>query len=653
MVEAVMTSNLSCVSNNPASSNALLMEVTPVLTPLVSISTPSTSLCNGQQAIVSAIPVNGGSNPVYQWMLNGAPAGSNSPTFSFVPANGDQLMLSMNSSLSCVSANPVISNTLTFTVSPLNLSLNVSPLGAGTANLAGTPAIGQPIQLNATAAAGFNFQHWTDEQGNIISVQATFNFTPTLCSHSLTANFSSSVVLSGKLAYFNPLESSLPPESNFVVQLFDGNNPVGVPQPITNNYSFSGLQAGKTYILRLWEEHSSGTLGQSWNFNNWGGASALDALIVSHMSTENPVVSTFPWIMPAAGQPMTPFATNAADVNNSSSITGLDPLIIMYRTIGFPGTSPFPGGKHNFQVAGKWLANASATVYPFAPDIILQPHGTYQASAAANSVYYEAQLPSLLNGANYFNIFLIANGDLNASYIPASPSTKNGALLTYENNIAASVGQTINIPVRINQNHRLAAITMGLSYNKQLLEVNGLQGFDIFYIDQQAGEVRLAWMDQQGREYASGQNLFNLQAKVIGNIQSGTRFMELLQNTEFVNVNAQIINNVPLASDFITTGTTGLPQTDILSHRLMPNPFSNTAKLEISITQPGQLEIMILNPLGQQIRMIRFGEQEVGMISLNLSASDFGVDGLYSYIIRFNNQDRMVQQTGSIVLIRQ
>ncbi|MCE1202305.1 MAG: hypothetical protein LWX09_09445, partial [Bacteroidia bacterium] len=54
IVEAVMTSNLGCVSNNPASSNGILMEVSPLLTPQVSISTASTNLCNGQQAVITA-----------------------------------------------------------------------------------------------------------------------------------------------------------------------------------------------------------------------------------------------------------------------------------------------------------------------------------------------------------------------------------------------------------------------------------------------------------------------------------------------------------------------------------------------------------------------------------------------------------------------
>ncbi|HMM12956.1 MAG TPA: cohesin domain-containing protein, partial [Bacteroidales bacterium] len=551
VVEAVMTSTLSCVSNNPALSNGIIMEVSPMLIPQVSISTPSTTLCSGQQAIVTATPVNGGTSPVYQWLLNGNPAGTNSPTFTFVPANGNQLALTMSSSLACISGNPATSNTLTFTVNPVALSLNVSPSGAGTANFTGTPTIGQPIQLSASPSAGFNFQSWTDGLGNVVSTQANFSFTPTLCNHSLTANFSSGITLSGKLAYFNPVESPLPPQSNFMVQLFDGNNPVGAPQAVSPNYSFGGLQAGKAYTIRLWEDHTSGNLGQTWNFNNWGGVSALDALIVSYMSSENPVVATFPWILPVAGQPMTPFATTSADVNNSNSITGLDALIMMYRTIGYPGTSPFPDGKHNFQVAGRWSGSAGAMLYPTAPDILLQPNGSYQASSATASVYYQALLPNTINGANYFNIYLLANGDLNASYTPAAVSAKNGAILSYEGSIPASVGQTINIPVRINQSHRLAAITLGLSYNKQLLEVNGLQGFDIFYVDQQAGEVRVAWMDQQGRDYASGQSLLNIQAKVTGNIQPGTRFMELTNITEFVNTGAQTLSNVPLASDYI------------------------------------------------------------------------------------------------------
>ncbi|MBK9290167.1 MAG: T9SS type A sorting domain-containing protein [Bacteroidetes bacterium] len=652
VVEAVMISSLDCVSNNPATSNGVLMEVSPLLTPSVTISTASTSLCNGQQANVSATPVNGGNSPIFQWMLNGNPAGTNSPSFSFVPAHGDQLMLSMSSSLSCVSGNPATSNTLSFTVSPVTINLGVSPAGAGTATYSGTPVIGQPLSLTATPAQGFNFLNWTDGQGNVLSSLPSFSFVPGLCSHNLTANFSSGVSLSGKLAYFNPVESALPAGSNFMVQLFDGNAPVGNAQPVATTYTFGGLEAGKTYTIRLWEDHSSGQLDQTWNFNNWGGVSALDALIVSHMSTGNPVVANFPWIMPAAGQPMTAFAEFSADVNNSNTITGLDPLIIMYRTVGFPGTSPFPGNKHNFQLAGHWAANAASVCYPAAPETLLTPNGAYQASSSAQSVFYEAQLPALANGLNFFNIYLLANGDLNASYIPASLSSKEGAILSYEGSIAAAVGQTLNIPLRINQTQRLAAITLGLSYNKQLLEINGLQGFDIFFIDQQKGEVRIAWMDQQGREYGAGQQLLSLQARLLEHIVPGTRYLELLPNTEFVNINAQILNNVPLATDYIVSGTTGLNEPQNLTHKVYPNPFNNSTLLQVNLPAEGRLRVSIHNYLGQEVLRLADGYFPQGQTQFDIHQHQLPASGAYVYTVDLLTPSGWQRSKGNLILIR-
>ncbi|MBK9290166.1 MAG: S8 family serine peptidase [Bacteroidetes bacterium] len=652
VVEAVMISSLDCVSNNPATSNGVLMEVSPLLTPSVTISTASTSLCNGQQANVSATPVNGGNSPIFQWMLNGNPAGTNSPSFSFVPAHGDQLMLSMSSSLSCVSGNPATSNTLSFTVSPVTINLGVSPAGAGTATYSGTPVIGQPLSLTATPAQGFNFLNWTDGQGNVLSSLPSFSFVPGLCSHNLTANFSSGVSLLGKLAYFNPVESALPAGSNFMVQLFDGNAPVGNAQPVATTYTFGGLEAGKTYTIRLWEDHSSGQLGQTWNFNNWGGVSALDALIVSHMSTGNPVVANFPWIMPAAGQPMTAFAEFSADVNNSNTITGLDPLIIMYRTVGFPGTSPFPGNKHNFQLAGHWAANAASVCYPAAPETLLTPNGAYQASSSAQSVFYEAQLPALANGPNFFNIYLLANGDLNASYIPASLSSKEGAILSYEGSIAAAVGQTLNIPLRINQTQRLAAITLGMSYNKQLLEINGLQGFDIFFIDQQKGEVRIAWMDQQGREYGAGQQLLSLQARLLEHIVPGTRYLELLPNTEFVNINAQILNNVPLATDYIVSGTTGLNEPQNLTHKVYPNPFNNSTLLQVNLPAEGRLRVSIHNYLGQEVLRLADGYFPQGQAQFDIHQHQLPASGAYVYTVDLLTPSGWQRSKGNLILIR-
>jgi phage portal protein BeeE len=130
IITCVVTSNATCVNGQTATSNALSFTVTSIVTPSVSISVSSTSICNGSSASFTATPTNGGATPTYQWKLNGINAGINSPTFtSSSLQNGDIVSCVMSSSLPCITSANVTSNTITMSVvssAPTSVSITSS-----------------------------------------------------------------------------------------------------------------------------------------------------------------------------------------------------------------------------------------------------------------------------------------------------------------------------------------------------------------------------------------------------------------------------------------------------------------------------------------------------------------------------------------------
>ncbi len=85
----------------------------------VTITPSANPICAGAPVTFTAIPVNGGSTPVYQWKLNGTVAGTNSPTYTFTTLNGDAVTCVLTSNAACITGNPATSNTITMTVNPL------------------------------------------------------------------------------------------------------------------------------------------------------------------------------------------------------------------------------------------------------------------------------------------------------------------------------------------------------------------------------------------------------------------------------------------------------------------------------------------------------------------------------------------------------
>ncbi|MGZ4076384.1 MAG: T9SS type A sorting domain-containing protein, partial [Bacteroidia bacterium] len=118
LVTCVLTSNATCATGNPATSNTVTMTVNPNLPVSVSIAASSGSpICSGTNVTFTATPTNGGTTPAYQWQLNGTNVGINSSTYSNATlSTGDIISCVLTSNASCVISSTATSNTISFTV---------------------------------------------------------------------------------------------------------------------------------------------------------------------------------------------------------------------------------------------------------------------------------------------------------------------------------------------------------------------------------------------------------------------------------------------------------------------------------------------------------------------------------------------------------
>jgi len=127
-ITCVMTSNASCVSGSPATSNSISMTVNANVTASVSIALTSGTnpMCSGASATFTATPTNGGTTPSYQWKVNGTNVGTNSATYTTTTlTNGQAVTCVMTSNASCVSGSPATSNSISMTVNA-NVTASVS-----------------------------------------------------------------------------------------------------------------------------------------------------------------------------------------------------------------------------------------------------------------------------------------------------------------------------------------------------------------------------------------------------------------------------------------------------------------------------------------------------------------------------------------------
>lgn len=153
----------------------------------VNISVSSNPICEGSSAAFTATPVNGGTSPVYQWKLNGTNVGTNMPSYSYIPVNGDILNCELTSSQGCTTGNPAISNQLNIVVNPI-LPLSVviqassNPVNAGTVVVfeagvinGGDMPVYQWKVNGSNAGSGLAQFEYVPVNGDVITCEVTSN----------------------------------------------------------------------------------------------------------------------------------------------------------------------------------------------------------------------------------------------------------------------------------------------------------------------------------------------------------------------------------------------------------------------------------------------------------------------------------------------
>jgi len=134
VVSCVLTSDIICASDNPATSNAIEMTVNEMVPVSISIEAlPAGSVCSGTSVTFTATPINEGTAPVYQWYLNGSPVGTNQPTYtSATLSDEDNIYCVLTSSETCVTGSPATSNTVAMDIiANLPVSVSIAALPAG------------------------------------------------------------------------------------------------------------------------------------------------------------------------------------------------------------------------------------------------------------------------------------------------------------------------------------------------------------------------------------------------------------------------------------------------------------------------------------------------------------------------------------------
>ncbi len=125
-IQCAMTSSKPCVIMATVFSETLLMQtINNEIATITVTSSADSIICAGTPVTFAAETVNGGDDPLYEWLINGVITSSGSDDI-FVTStleNGDEIACRLTSSVACLEKNPVISNAVVATVDSCTVNI--------------------------------------------------------------------------------------------------------------------------------------------------------------------------------------------------------------------------------------------------------------------------------------------------------------------------------------------------------------------------------------------------------------------------------------------------------------------------------------------------------------------------------------------------
>ncbi|MCW3090662.1 MAG: hypothetical protein JWP81_1731, partial [Ferruginibacter sp.] len=225
-----------------------VVTVNVTLVPTVSITTnTSTTICTGTSVTFTALPVNGGANPTYQWYVGVTPVATGSTFTTTILTNGNQVKVVMTSNAICPVQATVTSNVITMTV-----NLVVAPSIAIVESPSSTICIGTSVTFTASTpnSGGINPAYqWQVNGTDVSGANATTFIAPTLSNGDMIRVKLTSNAACAAPNPVNSNEITMTVNPNATISLTSGNNSqtACINTTITNiTYSTGGGGTGAT-----------------------------------------------------------------------------------------------------------------------------------------------------------------------------------------------------------------------------------------------------------------------------------------------------------------------------------------------------------------------------------------------------------------------
>ena len=124
LVSCTLIADLACPTNNTVESNQVAVAVSENAGPTIFVESNTNEICEGEEVIFTATGSNFGSNPVFQWFIDGTPNANQGAIFSTTDLNNNQTVTcQITNSEACSGISTATSNPVEIKVNDIDVEI--------------------------------------------------------------------------------------------------------------------------------------------------------------------------------------------------------------------------------------------------------------------------------------------------------------------------------------------------------------------------------------------------------------------------------------------------------------------------------------------------------------------------------------------------
>ncbi|MEO0896774.1 MAG: HYR domain-containing protein [Bacteroidota bacterium] len=328
-----------------------------------------------------------------------------------------------------------------------------------------------------------------------------------------------------------------------------------------------------------------------------------------------------------------PYKLIAADVNDTESINVLDAFQIIRRFLGIRSSFVDPVTGNN---GGVWTFIPESYSFP-------NPASPWGFDTRIDLLSVTAPLPN----QDFVGVKL---GDVNNSWdvAPSRMAAPSDSIQFVIDAAVAQPGEYVRIPVSVRDFNNVSGYQYTIEWDASVLEfesINDVALEGIYNTEQvKNGRLASAWIDINGQSVSLEDETvaFEMVFKVVGDRGSKSSFAitQSITSSQARNLNGVRLGVGVTNGDVQVGVATQLNELELAGYGLgqnAPNPFSDLTQINFSLGQTEEIEMVIYNMTGQQVRRFKgtyaAGQHEIKWDGTTESGIEVG-QGVYLVHLR-------------------